>query len=371
MPQPPNKGLRVLVFTGGNAYRPSSKYRGFLLGMYLQEFDETIEWDIVQPSSLELSALPYTSQVRQALTQGYKLFFGDYDLIFAQRPLYNKFVFLILLLNNVLRLTPLIFDLDDALFLSPHLERKIRLLSRTATACIGGSAYLCEWLRTCNKSVYFVPTLIRYSDYENIFSHRDARAIPVIGWIGSGPGYLPEVETLVPVYKELLSQGVPFKLLFAGTGKATAQYKEMFAFMPEDDVTCIPNIASETDAPLIPFFLQMDIGVMPLFASEWNRGKCAMKAIQYMASGAAVVITRIGENERLVTQNVTGVLASSSEEWVSSLKTLLTDHAARKNLGLAARAHIQQHYSFEARLPEIRTILHSVSGKTPRVSITE
>src|SRR3989344_1953886 len=146
------KQLRVLVFTAGDYRTASSKYRAFLLGKYLTEVRQDIAWKTVEPSTKVVSAMGYIDQIRHALSQARELFWSPrHDVVFIQRAIYNKFVFLALLLQNIFHIRPSIFDFDDAIFI--HSALKTRLLCKTSNAVIVGSHHLYEYVQRYNKNI--------------------------------------------------------------------------------------------------------------------------------------------------------------------------------------------------------------------------
>jgi glycosyltransferase involved in cell wall biosynthesis len=84
---------------------------------------------------------------------------------------------------------------------------------------------------------------------------------------------------------------------------------------------------------------------MPLIDSDWERGKCGAKLLEYMAAGIASVSSAVGENTRMIEDGITGLLARTDDEWVASLRRLALDPQLRKRMGEAARERVREKYS--------------------------
>ena len=59
-----------------------------------------------------------------------------------------------------------------------------------------------------------------------------------------------------------------------------------------------------------------DIGLMPMPDNPWTQGKCAFKALQYMAVSIPVVYSPVGMNAEVVQEGISGLLAGSEAEWI-------------------------------------------------------
>jgi glycosyltransferase involved in cell wall biosynthesis len=58
---------------------------------------------------------------------------------------------------------------------------------------------------------------------------------------------------------------------------------------------------------------ELDVGLLPVPLSEWNRRKFYMKLVQYMALGIPAVCTPLGSNPDVVEQGKTGFLAETPQ----------------------------------------------------------
>ena len=103
--------------------------------------------------------------------------------------------------------------------------------------------------------------------------------------------------------------------------------------------------ASATEAADVREF---DIGLMPLVDDPWTRGKCGLKAIQYLAAGVPAVVSPVGVNREIVRDGQNGYWAATPEQWLDRLRRLLDDPSERARLGAKGREHVERHYSIQA-----------------------
>ena len=88
-----------------------------------------------------------------------------------------------------------------------------------------------------------------------------------------------------------------------------------------------------------------DIGIMPLFDTEWERGKCGFKALQYMSLGIPAVVSPVGVNTEIIENNKNGLFATKKLEWAKQLSILIESPTYRQQLGQAGRKTIEKRYS--------------------------
>lgn len=272
---------------------------------------------------------------------------GQYDVIWLEKELLPWLPFG---LERCLlpRHTRLVIDYDDAIFhnydqhknplVRALLGRKIDRLMARADVVIGGSPYLCDRARHAGaKQVVYLPTVIDLERYP-LLPALSASPHPLrLGWMGTP--VTSKFMQMIRMPLQLLAQRIDFELLVVGGGVE------------------IPGVAVKTvqwtEATEVGLIQQMDIGLMPLHDSAWEKGKCGYKLIQYMACGKAVVASPVGVNRQLVNDGVNGFCASTEAEWVSALEALLKDAELRQACGLASRQRVENLYCLQKTAPQL------------------
>ena len=250
---------------------------------------------------------------------------------------------------------PLIFDFDDAIFLPSagsanglfrllKFPWKTRTICRLASHVIVGNPYLADYVRQFNERVTVVPSTIDLEKYR-IGRRADENVPPVIGWSGS-PSTLPYLNLLANPLREL-ARKERFRLRVIGAEGLRVSGVE---------VESLPWRASTEAADL----RAIDIGVMPLPDNGWTRGKCGMKALQYMSLGIPTVCSPVGANSNIIRDGKNGLLAATDEEWVAGLTRLLRSPSLRTRLGDAGRLTVEANYAASVHAPRVYEILKSV-----------
>ncbi len=265
----------------------------------------------------------------ERITYIYKLRGADATIL--QRELIST-------LPTVERLLPgkIILDVDDAIFLN----RKGYAARNAAKASIGvvcGNSYLADYFSNYNKNIQIIPTGVNVSEMkvnQNRLSNNGKR---VIGWLGTA-GNLPFFEPIIADLKALLiekAKDVEFRIITSHASAIPAELRPHCKF-----VQWYPGIEF-SELP------QWSIGLMPLADTEWAKGKCSFKMLQYMSAGVPVVVSPVGMNTEVLEKGEIGFGPKTGSEWYSAIKTLLDDDQLNQNYGNRARLVVEENYSLE------------------------
>ena len=252
-----------------------------------------------------------------------------------------------------------VYDFDDAIWIPNASETNGKLtmmfkqFSKTADICSWadvvsvGNVYLAEFASKHNSHVVINPTTIDTDELHNsIKDHSNMKFI--IGWTGSH-STLQYLDEIFPVLERL-------------------EEKYDFEFQVICDVPPKFNLKSLKYIPWtkkaeIDDLLNFNIGVMPLPADVWSKGKCGFKALQYMALGIPAVVSGVGVNAEIVDHNINGCVCNSKEEWFFCLEKLITDSAYLRKLSVKTREKIVNNYSVKSNMENFLSLFKKKTDK--------
>jgi glycosyltransferase involved in cell wall biosynthesis len=102
-----------------------------------------------------------------------------------------------------------------------------------------------------------------------------------------------------------------------------------------------------------PYLAEAAVAIAPLHIARGVQNK----VLEALAMGKAVVASPQAIEGLHLQDDVHIVRATSADEWVAQLIRLLTDVAICKQLGDAARAHLEQHYRWDNMLQPLLSLL--------------
>jgi len=278
----------------------------------------------------------------------------EYDLVYLLReaallgpPLFERLI----AQSGV----PMIFDFDDAIFVSYRSPSNgylsyLKFASKTKTICriashvMVGNPYLADYARQVNDHVTVVPTTIDTEKYR-VPQRKQKNGPVVIGWTGSY-STVQHLDTMRGALKKL-AEKESFRLRVIGTPAYECDPVDVEA-MPWRAETELEDLS------------EIDIGMMPLPDDRWSKGKCGLKALQFMALGIPTICSPVGVNTDIIKDDQNGYIAGTEDEWVEKLTRLLRSAELRQRLGHAGRVTVEEQYSARTQTPRVYEIFKSV-----------
>jgi glycosyltransferase involved in cell wall biosynthesis len=250
---------------------------------------------------------------------------------------------------------PVVFDFDDAIYLRPTSGvnwvagvlkdcGKARDICKAARHVTVGSEHLATFASVHCAAVTVIPPTVDTQVY--VPQDRPASPRPVVGWTGSVTT-APYLCAIAPALRALRER-IDYELRVIGA----------VVEVPGVQTRQVPWSADTEVEDLRP----VDVGLMPLPDDEWARGKCGMKAIQYMGLGIPPVVSPVGVNATLVEDGVHGFHARSEGDWVDRVERLLRAPLLRRRMGAEARRKVEGAYSARVQAARMAHVLRHAAG---------
>jgi glycosyltransferase involved in cell wall biosynthesis len=253
-----------------------------------------------------------------------------------------------------------IFDFDDAIHIGHRntsatkyswiyrlkYSPAVNEMLRECAHVIAGNRALAEHAKQFNSRVSIIPTVVDLERY----TYRPPPAMSdrlTIGWMGSRSTspYLLDIEAAL----RRLSEVHPGKIRFRFYGHPQRRLEL------SNSISLPFSLVSE-----IEDLRTIDIGIMPVPDNDWTRGKCAFKAIQYMALGIPMVTSPVGMATEVVQHDVNGLWARTSEEWFEALNRLICNVELRRRFAEEGRKTVAARYSLQVWAPRLVELLNEV-----------
>jgi len=330
---------KILALAVGDATVPSTRYRLLKLLPYLQAHQFKV--DVVEPARRRAARYAQAASIVARL--------GGADLVLIQKRLVPRVLIRAISATG----TPIVFDLDDALFVDPARpgtaspeSARLESIVRSSDLVIAGNAYLAEWARELGTPVRQIPTAVDASRWSPSVLREHAGV--VLGWIGTSSNLW---------HLEAIADGIVAAL----------------DAVPSSRLVVVCDRPAAIDHPAVEFrqwsleselrsVADFDIGLMPLSDDPWTRGKCAFKALQCMALGLPVIAAAVGANNDVIDDGRTGILVHGPDDWTRRLLFLMQSADVRTALGHAARERVLGSFDLQRAGHDMAEALKDVIG---------
>jgi len=246
----------------------------------------------------------------------------------------------------------IIFDFDDAIFVRSNGQpsalrmKRFKRMMKLCDRVWAGNAYLAESARPFNTNVSVLPTSV---DIKKYYIHPDKPENNIdLVWIGSS-STRKYLLNLLPVLETLAQQYPQIRLKIIADFDLTTESIKTLPIQWSEKIETAELTSSH-------------IGLAPMIDNPWTRGKCALKVLQYMASGLPVVSSPSGLNKDVISHEETGYLANTDSEWLSSLEILITDPGLREHIGASGQEYAEQNFSEPVTAKRMITDINTITS---------
>jgi len=210
-----------------------------------------------------------------------------------------------------------------------------------------GNDYLASEARKLNPAVAVIPTSVDTQKYD--LSRKGKSDSLVLVWIGSSST------------RKYLEEIIPF-LESAALSVPNLQLNVIADFELASNYLKIKNIAWSEQSEATEL-CTADVGIAPMPENNWTKGKCALKVLQYMASGLPVISSKSGVNAYVLEDGVSGYLISENSQWAQRITEMTKDRTTLEQMGKCGRKRAQSEFAIEVVFQKMLTIITDNKAK--------
>jgi len=252
-----------------------------------------------------------------------------------------------------------ILDYDDAIFhnYDRHnsviirflLKNKISYIVKYADFIVTGSPYLTNYMLNYNAKCIEIPTSINLDNYKYCTVNKNdfKNVVFTIGWIGSKTTSINLINILPSI--RALGKSTDYKLALIGFDTNLISYLDgiNYEIIRWDQNTEVSEIN------------KFDVGIMPLDDTDFNKGKCGFKLIQYMAC-AKITVSTPTETNISINKNNDNLYAISVDDWLKSFLKINYNYSKYVECGINNYNIIKSYYSVQSNYSKYISLFNSI-----------
>jgi glycosyltransferase involved in cell wall biosynthesis len=270
-----------------------------------------------------------------------------YDLVILQKP--------ILSVGKVRRISRLakrfVYDADDRIWLRPfrrhgwiariRINARMRNIAKLADTCMAANSLIARDLSGFGAESAIVPMALDGKTWYPM-KRKESKTI-TIGWTGA-PVNLPFLKSIIPSIKQVLAENRNASFAIH-CGEDPCFHEIKYDFIPFEKGK-EPEVVRS-----------WDIGLLPLPNDEFAKGKSPIKALQYLASGVAMVCSKNPVTLDLPEGRSASLYADKINDWHECIKKLIKDQSLLNQLSKNGREQFEADYELSQTYPILRAVL--------------
>lgn len=236
---------------------------------------------------------------------------------------------------------------------------------RLADAVTVSTRYLAEATKEYTPNVHLVPNCADIDLWKSARTRQKEerhRGDIRIYWGGGGGHYNDLLKIKGPLL-QVFAERPNVKLIFSNFVPAWA------ASLPSHRVFFLPLVQYKGQWQKLLSWLCVDIGLAPLENNPFNRAKSHVKWLDYAIARIAGVYENIDAYDSVM-DGVTGLKASTEDEWYKKMLLLVDESALREAIGGRARREVLANWMVDSHAAAYERMLKRVCGM-PAVNVRQ
>jgi glycosyltransferase involved in cell wall biosynthesis len=221
-----------------------------------------------------------------------------------------------------------------------------------------------EFFSSKNRNIEKILTIVDTNFFNN--QSKPIYKFPYIAYCGKMSGSKDGVPILVEAFAKLLNKFPSFKLLLIGDNSNKNDIKDTIDsinnFNLKDNVVFTGMVTREVMPRLLG---NSRLLVVSKPDNEQNSGNFPIKVGEYLSTGIPVVVTKVGEIPKFITDGENGFLATpdSAESFYSKMYEALNDYNKARKIGMKGRVLAQEIFDYRIQAKKMADFIYNTPNK--------
>ncbi len=247
------------------------------------------------------------------------------------------------ILKRVLMNAEVVWDFDDDIYSGEISARESSLLEKSSNRIVVTNSFLKSRINVnYQDKVTLLPTSDKLAEENEVYDllkqrEKDYEKIVRLVWTGTASNLINldiVCQTLDELGLELKNHGKELQLYVV----SNIPYAYNASNYEVINVKWSRDVAKDV-------IKNSHVGIMPLYDTEYSKGKGGFKLIQYISCGLAVVASAVGFNREIIGDDQYGFCCDTSKDWSDALRCLLMDKTCWKRYSDLSYENYLQNFS--------------------------
>jgi glycosyltransferase involved in cell wall biosynthesis len=199
-------------------------------------------------------------------------------------------------------------------------------------------------VKPLNKNTVVIPNGLDMELWDKLLIPNDSDIVR-IGYTASIT-HRKDLEMIAPAIRQVLKENPKSKFIICGDLYLT----KFFQDVNPAQIEFVDGTSNVYGWPDKVRSLSLDIAIAPVIDNHFNRGRSTLKFLENSMGGAAGVYSPC-TYKGIVKHGKNGFLATTNDEWVTYLNTLIQDKKLRKEMAKKARKMVMRNYDMRKFIP--------------------
>jgi len=210
------------------------------------------------------------------------------------------------------------------------------IIDRCDAVTVSTQAIANEIEKTSKTPVTVIPNALDFEQWKQLDIRHEHF---LVGWAG-GHYHVQDLEMIVPGLKKIIEQNQKTTLVFLGCCP-------MQLLIDHPDKVFMQEFVSVEMFPKTMSVMKFDIGLAPLYETEFAKSRSNIRLLQYSALQIPSVVSYYGEYGKAIDDGFPAVSVTKDGSWAEAVQWYIDNPEQRIEIGKKAKEYVAERYDIK------------------------